>query len=623
MAHGAWLLIILSGYKISLLRMTITYKAKEQGKLDPRIEKIFAPLKDLKHIQVFLHGSWADNSTTAFSDIDDFIIIDDTKLTPSELENLEEILLKVQNEFYRIDPLQHHGHWRVFKSELKDYNNAVIPLFILEDSICLVGANVIEASINHNKTFYTISNSIKSLCVWIDKLFSDYYNNQLNVYNLKRLVGSVVLLAPLINQLKGHKIDKKTAIQNANQLFSDEALSLIKWASDLRTNWDILTEDQKFKDFAWKQNGIPLEKWQKHAEDNAPILNCTSLSDVKPGPELVNTFIKQCIAHLDASTLIEKSIEDYQNAYKIVEEFAINIDAIMVGQFGEIKHPGISDLDVFICLKDEDYKKGQEDIRLFIEHNADLSYVFTHPPVCIAESMLPYLPFVHTINNLKLSYNKESLSLKNSLSANYIATLNTIWTLLILPELAYEAPLTDKTGLRDMLLRLKNAHTSLYNLQVINKENSKALETSRRLRDTVFSDYETTRIKTEKELKEVYQKLSNYKLNSKQKYCIVGRRLLLKEGKYDTFYYKHITILSLPPILYSTLKDYFYKSKKEVNQYIHAFKAMEKISNDLGANMPAVFLLKIYGKIDCPSPQKKLIFKAISLLPYSLVRKIL
>lgn len=603
--------------------MTLTYSAKETGKIDARIEKIFAPLKELKHVQVFLHGSWADNTATAFSDIDDFVIIDDTKLTPNELRSVEEMLLKVQDEFYRIDPLQHHGHWRIFKSQLEDYNNAVIPLFILEDSICLVGSNIIEASINHNKTFYTISNSIKGFCVWIDKLFSDYYINQLNIHNLKRLVGSVVLLAPLINQLKGNNIDKRTAIQNAYQLFTDEALPLIKWASDLRTNWYILTDDQKFKDFACKQNSIPLGKWQKHAEDNAPIINSASLSDIKPNPTLVNTFINQCIAHLDASTLIEKSVEDYQNAYKIVEEFAINNKAIMVGQFGEINDPGISDLDVFICLEDEDYKKGQEDISLFIEHNADLSYVFTHPPVCIAKSMLPYLPLVHTISNLRLSYNKEQINIDNSLSATYVTTLNILWTLLVLPGLAHEAPLADKTGLRDLLLRLKNAHTSLYNLQAINKENSKALKTSKRLRDTAFSDYKTTRIKVEKELKEVYQKLSNYKLNSNPKYCIVGRRLVLKEGKYDTYYHKHITIISLPPILYSTVKAYFYKSYKEVNQYIHAFKAMEKISNDLGADMPAVFLMRIYDNIDCPSPQKKLIFKAISLLPYSLVSRIL
>lgn len=603
--------------------MSIKLEAKNKQAVHPIIEQIFEPLKELKGIQVFLHGSWADNTTTAFSDIDDFVIVDDINLTTDELKQIENILLQVQNEFYKIDPLQHHGHWRAYKSELKDYNNGVIPLFILEDSICLAGSNIIEASINHNKTYYTISNSIKSFCIWIDRLFTHYYNNQLNVHNLKRLVGSVVLLAPLINQLKGINTDKRTAILNANQLFSEEALPLIKWASDLRTNWHTLTDHQAFKEFTGQQNTIPLEQWQKHAEDNAPIIDSANLSDIRPTPALVNTFIKQCIVHLDASTLIEKSVADYQYAYKIVEEFAINNKAIMVGQFGEINYPGISDLDVFICWEDEDYKKGQEDIRLFIEHNVDLSYVFTHPPICIAKSMLPYLPFVHTINNLKLSYNKKQLSLDHSLPATYLSTLNILWTLFILPGLAHEAPLTDKTGLRDMLLRLKNAHTSLYNLQVINKEKNNALETSKQLRDNVFSNYNSTRIKVEIELKEVYHKLIHYKLNTHPKYCIVGRKLILKEGKYDTYYHKHITILSFPPILYKTLKAYFYKSNREVNQYTHAFKAMEKISNDLGADMPAVFLLRKHKDIDRPSTQKKLIFSLISLLPYSLASKIL
>lgn len=623
MAHGGWLLIILSGYKISLLKMTITYKAKEQGKLDRRIEKIFAPLKDLKHIQVFLHGSWADNSTTAFSDIDDFIIIDDTKLTPSELENLEEILLKVQNEFYRIDPLQHHGHWKIYKSELNDYNNGVIPLFILNESICLVGSNIIEASINHHKTYYTLSNSITGFCKWIDILFKDYFNKSINLYNLKCLVGSVVLLAPLIQQLKGNQIDKKTAILNSNEIFSNKTLKLIHWATDLRKNWSLLTNTKLYNDFTSKQSKVALEEWQQFSEKNAPIIDSHNLSDVKPDKQLVEAFISECIKHLDDNTLIPNNIEEYQKAYKLVEDFAISQNALIVGQFGEIKHPGISDLDIFICFEDLNYQNSQEKIKLFIEHNSNLTYIFTHPPVCVSKSMLPFVPYVHTMNNLKITYNRNNHTFEQDKSTSYNSTLNILWTIFILPGLAEQATVASKTGLRDLLLRLKNAHTSIDNLNAITKTSSNAVEQSCVLRDSAFSDIKMTREKVEEEVSDVYKSLALFKLQHTNKYCIIGRKLILKEGQYSTARDGHITVVSMPPVLYKALKAFFYRSDSNINLYSNAFHSLEKIAKQLEAKTPAVFLLRQYKDIDRPSALKKIIFIILSCLPYSFIRKVL
>jgi predicted nucleotidyltransferase len=603
--------------------MSIRIEAKNNGTIHPAIERIFEPLKQFKGLQVFLHGSWADNTTTAFSDIDDFVIIDDIELSTEEIEHIKQALSMVQDEFFRIDPLQHHGHWKIFKSELKDYNNGVIPLFILENSICLMGSNIIEASINHHKTSNTIANSISGFCRWIEVLFTDYFNNKLNVHNLKRLVGSVVLLAPLLQQLRGKNIDKRTAILRADELFSNEALKLIQWASDLRNNWHLLTENDTFATFTTKQEKVGLCNWQKYAENNAPIIDSYQLSNISPDKTLVQSFNKECIQHLDANTLIEKTLEDYQLAYKIVEEYAIKQNAIAVGQFGETKHPGISDLDVFICFEDKDYKKAQEAMRLFIEHKQELCYVFTHPPICIAESMLAHLPYVHTINNLKINYTRKDINLNTSLSKSYTDTLNILWTLFILPGLEHEAPNADKANLRGLLLRLKNAHTSEDNLNALVGIKSDAIQQSHILRKGVFTDNKTTRTKVEHAIQKVYTKLANHGLSKQKKYCIVGRKLILKEGTYSTITDGHITIYSLPPLLYKMLKVFFYGQNKDLDLYLKAYKEIEKTARHFNAEVPAVFLLRKYQEIEHTTSKKKAIFSLLALLPFSVAKRIL
>jgi hypothetical protein len=57
----------------------ITIKTLTTGDLINELKLLFSPLNkfDFSKVQVFIHGSWADNSRTAFSDLDDFIIVED------------------------------------------------------------------------------------------------------------------------------------------------------------------------------------------------------------------------------------------------------------------------------------------------------------------------------------------------------------------------------------------------------------------------------------------------------------------------------------------------------------------------------------------------------------------
>ncbi|WP_338397759.1 nucleotidyltransferase domain-containing protein [Persicobacter psychrovividus] len=597
--------------------------SQNEGVLSAEIQNLFEPLREFGGIQIFIHGSYADNTMTAFSDIDDFIVIDDVNLSKIELQEIESKLKEIEEKFYELDPLQHHGHWKVYTSELKDYNNGVIPLFILESAICIKGENKIEASINYFNTFNTLSGSISGFCRWIDVLFDDYFHDRLNIYNLKRLVGSVVLLVPLLNQIKGINIDKRTAILNSGDLFSLDAQKLIQWATDLRSNWGELIYSGSFQEFVSKQPVVGLENWQKYAESNSPVLSACQLSKIKPSKGMVENFITECVTHLDESTLVPLKSSDYVQAYELVEEYSIELGALAVGQFGQVKSPGISDLDVFICFEDKDYKIAQEKVRLFIEHSKEFCHVFTHPPICVAESMMPSLPYLHTINNLKIQYKKKNFDFKPILSEKYIDLLNILWTIFILPGLGSVQQDLKWLPLRGLFLRLKNAHTSIDNLSALCQISTDAQAESNMLRDMVFNSFCETRLSVEKSIKFTYEKLSNFGVLKNSSSCVIGRRLILREGTYSTLKVGGLTVYSLPPLLYRLLKDYFYGRNKELKLYLSALNDVSKIANDLGANMPVVSLLREYEGISTLSFKKRIVFGALSYFPYSVLTKII
>lgn len=604
--------------------MTITYSARKTGKIDPRIEKIFAPLKDLKHLQVFLHGSLADNTSTSFSDIDDFVIIDDTKLSEEEIAVIEKVLKEVENEFFRFDPLQHHGHWKIYKSQLADYNNSLLPIFILENAITIVGSNKIQVNINVNQSHYTLFNHIKSHCIVIDKYFKDYVANNLNIHKLKAMVGSIALLVPLLFQLKGKKIEKRYAIQNAKELFCDKAITLIEWTTEIRENWGQLLNNNEYLNFISKQQKVPLSEWRDFANNNAPIINSHPYTTIQPNAELIKCFIEECVAITDSISVQQKTIEDYKNAYSSVEKFAIKNNAILVGQFGEIKHPGISDLDVFVCYTDEDYKAGEQQLREFIQDNDEFIFYFTHPPICISESMLPYLPYLHTISNLNISFNKNNIYINSFVPKYYTETLNILWTLFIFPGAEHELNHLGKVCIRDLLLRLKNIHTSIDNLNRQSGTISNEIENSDRIRQLVFVDPTKARRDAETEYKSAYGKLIHIESKNRKRYYVVGRKLLLKTGVYGSTKENGLTILSFPNSLFSIVRDYLcYANNKNLNTYVQTFEQTSEISIRLGVNNPMVFLLRNYTNMKPSNTFKKHIYKALSFLPYNVTKNLL
>src|SRR5690606_30205071 len=106
-----------------------------------KLESIFRGAENFPMVDVYVHGSWADNSRTAFSDLDDLVIIDRSKLRGQKAatKRLISWLNKVELRLYRMDLLQHHGHWIIFKDMLRNYDQSYIPLNVLNGAIIIQG----------------------------------------------------------------------------------------------------------------------------------------------------------------------------------------------------------------------------------------------------------------------------------------------------------------------------------------------------------------------------------------------------------------------------------------------------------------------------------------------------
>lgn len=175
---------------------------------------------------------------------------------------------------------------------------------------------------------------------------------------------------------------------------------------------------------------------------------------------------------------------DYVEAYARLETFATQDDRLlMLGQFGEVRNPSISDLDIFVCYKDEGFIDSRQKLIKFVRSDSILNYLCSHDPLIIPLSMLRYLPLLHTVYGIRLSFNRSPEVLLAKSDSGYGGFLNVIWATSLIPAVVAVLAEPAQCGDRYKLLLLKNVHQSIANFDAL----SGALERSLELRNKVVN----------------------------------------------------------------------------------------------------------------------------------------
>lgn len=296
--------------------------------------------------------------------------------------------------------------------------------------------------------------------------------------------------------------------------------------------------------------------------------------------------------------ILNLGLKDYQRAYSKAERFVRKNDKLVFfGRFGEIKTPSLSDLDVLVCFKDQSFSSSRKEFLNFIRNDKILSYLHIHDPLIISESMIKYLPYLHTLYGLDLTYNPECRRIKLP-GLEYGTLLNSIWTTFLIPVALRVLLAPESYNSRNKLLLLGNVSQSILNID----NDSKVLSETEKLRKKFVNNESTEKdIKTYffYTLSKLFEKLSlpNFNISEKiQKtsYKINSKTSIALSPNGDNFYKinsKKIEIL-LNRELFGFFEEFYYlelrSSEENINIYKESAQEVYKISRELKVAYPFI-----------------------------------
>lgn len=213
---------------------------KYNGKLDLNSIYENSPIFDY-----ILLGSYADNTFTEESDVDDLIILKkETLKSYTKFKKAKEILSELGLFYQRIDPIQHHGHWIVTEFDMLNYHARFMPPFALKHAKS-VGRNInLKMRVNNQLMLQGLRKTFVSNNSFVNSSVDLFFLDRLNLYGFKRMISSMSLLIPVAFQLNGKTFDKKEAIENASQVLDKKSIKVLSWTTRIRREWKVFGWDK-------------------------------------------------------------------------------------------------------------------------------------------------------------------------------------------------------------------------------------------------------------------------------------------------------------------------------------------------------------------------------------------
>ena len=198
-------------------------------KLQRLIQKQYEEL----FIAVLVHGSVATDEINAYSDFDGLLIVKDPYKESILLRKFLNQSLKI---IYRFDPLQHHGWFIIFQSQLFNYPQTYFPIELFEFSKTIYPDYDIKLKI-YLPEIVDYKESFRSITASITKTLKNRHKIT-GMYQLKVFLSELMLLPTLYYQAMNKKcIFKKYSFDFVKSEISSEAWKAIEISSNIRDTW--------------------------------------------------------------------------------------------------------------------------------------------------------------------------------------------------------------------------------------------------------------------------------------------------------------------------------------------------------------------------------------------------
>lgn len=209
-------------------------------------------------VAVIVHGSFGSDEVIRYSDFDGLLVVKDTyRDTPI----LRQFLRESMHLVYRFDPLQHHGWFIVYDSQIQDWPMTYFPPELFAFSKVIFPQSDLKCSLRY-KTGYNYQRSLEVLLTGFERKMATNYRPR-NLYQLKGLLSEVMLLPTLYYQAKYRKaIFKKFSFELVKPDFSEAAWQAIELSSNFRKEWEY--ELNIVQRFLVRRSGTFFRKLAKH-----------------------------------------------------------------------------------------------------------------------------------------------------------------------------------------------------------------------------------------------------------------------------------------------------------------------------------------------------------------------
>ncbi len=396
---------------------------------------------------VLLHGSLADGKTeTGFSDFDvTYVINISTFGGDDQLLKIAENVLESNAFLLSYNPFMHHGPMVTFSDELNWTTEAMFPSVLVKNGVWLK---------NPVQQVVYVDDGLDFIMPFA--AFQDFFEKQFNSpedfknpFDIVWWISSVLFLSLLVKQLKeGKSIWKRDLFEKELNSFPEKYGTLLKDISIIRINAAKLIRSKISLpleiNFDGKNPGLILKDYKENT-----VINLAELNEIGITGDLIDRakeffeYSKNSVFYFHYKNKVNKvgelnissnqqyhfkelpmhlTIDDYEetrNYFLSLCENKRNI--VSVYEFGNVKCPGLSDLD-FLVVLGKGYEGVPEELKI---KNMPGKYagILSHDPVFIGEDTIEILGAVYPIFNYKKIYGKDlpiklstDFSLKNQLS---------------------------------------------------------------------------------------------------------------------------------------------------------------------------------------------------------------